>query len=232
MNTGLFLKPCVPQRRGMGAVLCTGTTHPSTFLPPKSQNLIPGREVVCAGARVGSCAVSAGCSPARTQADLPPVCAISKKPCSSFWPPRVLLGWAVHCFLALSPRLCRQWNGLADPSKVNTAGDIPWVPPRHSIPGVGGWASMHLRGSWVQPWCFAPRQGAGKRALNVVEKLAAVGNSVSGKCSNSGAVFCTVVRPGAELQLLLLPLQIAHCKLCLWWRNWEHIHQYWGSTNK
>lgn len=151
MNTGLFLKPYVPQHRGTGAELCTGITHPSTFLPPRLQNLISGREVVCGGARVGSCGVSTGlcrmllCQ--ETSGLASGACVISKKLSSSFRPPRVLLGWTVHCFLPLSPRLCRQWNGMAEPAKINTAGDTPWVPPRHSIPGMGGWASMHLHGS-------------------------------------------------------------------------------------
>lgn len=58
------------------------------------------------------------------------------------------LAWLAGTFFpsTLPEAVRRQWNGLAEPSKVNTAGDVLLAPPRHSIPGVGGWASVHPRG--------------------------------------------------------------------------------------
>lgn len=106
-----------------------------------------------------------------------------------------------------------EWAGRASQAKYSRRHPVGTSQAQHSWSGRVG---IHAPAWLLSPaWCSAPSQGARKRALNAVEKLPAVGNNVSGKCSSSGEVLgcpCTVVRPGAEFQLLLLPLQTAHCK--------------------
>lgn len=99
-----------------------------------------------------------------------------------------------------------EWAGPASQAKYSRRHPVGTSQARHSWRGRVG---IHAPAWLLSPaWCPAPSQGAGKRPLNVVEKLPAVGNSVRGTCLGYS---CTVVRPGAEIQLLLLPLQAAHC---------------------
>lgn len=55
----------------------------------------------------------------------------------------------------------------------------------------------------------------GERALNAVEKLPAAGDNFRGRYGGSEVVLgflCTAVKPGAEFQIFLLPLQTACCE--------------------
>lgn len=153
MKTGLFPKPYILRRWRRGAALCTRATRPSTFLPPRLQNRRPrgGRQRLPEPG-VRSCGVRA-----RALRDAPaPGDERTCLGCACHLREAVLqrltsrcLAWLARPLLpsALPGAVCRQWNGLAEPAKLNTAGDVLLLaPPRHRVPGAGGWASVHPRG--------------------------------------------------------------------------------------
>lgn len=121
------------------------------------------------------------------------------------------LAWLAHVLFpfTLPKAVCRQWNGLAEPAKLNTAGIIPGT---ESLEQADGHLCTPV--ALCPNWCSALRHGAGERALNASEKLPAVGQSVRGRCSSSGVLpgcLYTAARPGPEFQVLMLPLQTSHC---------------------
>lgn len=108
----------------------------------------------------------------------------------------------------------RQRNGLAQPAKLNTAGDVPVAPPEHSIPGVGAWASLPPHGPASSPktWCGRndqPLSGSGS-----------AGASSPGLSLQSSEARSGVFRPYCSLSKAPVASPVPMpCSVS--WGNWE-----------
>lgn len=158
MKTGLFPKLYIPCRWRRGTALCTGTTHPSTFFPPRLQNHHPW-EAACAGAwgqelifaAVVLMQGCARCSRARRQVDLPRVPVSSPRSCAAAFdlPVFGLAGWYAVSFH--SPWGCVQgveWAGQASQAKYSRRRPTRTSQAQHP------WSGMDAGG---HPWpCVQP----------------------------------------------------------------------------
>lgn len=194
MKTGLFPTLYVPCCRGRGDC-ALHRDYPPQHLPPtqavKSSSL--GGKAACAGARgrepvfaaVMLAQGFARCSRARRQVDLPRVRVSSPRSRAAVFdlPVFGLAGRYVVCFH--SSQGCVQaveWAGWAGQAKYSRRHPARTSQARHPRCGRVG-TRVALRPAR----CSALRCGVGERALNVVEILPAVGKSVGGKRSSSGA---------------------------------------------